>query len=1042
MIGRTKGILILGIIFLVFCVFDFIIGILCVIPFPGTTLGGELLLALTTLPYIGGVYSSIIPALLPFIYFLAGLMIFSGIIAGIAGIGILKLKLWGFHAADFIIMILFIMGIGIIATIILFFIYWIISADGLDWIVAILIHPFTLLFLFSIISDRYLSQFHIQIALGNYNVRTPLNLNLNKAAAHLANWKLNPWKKDKKAVELYRQASQKYRASGDTLEFIDLLRAICDHCIKVNEYKEGLKYLNEALQLTKTIQDEVTRKNAVLIIQTELGGIYKLMGQGTDALKFYYAALDLAEELDYAADKSFLQNNIGLIQESWGNFSEAFNLYSRALELAKKQENQHIIAEVLGNLASIYLKWGKPDETLAILRQKLAIYETLHLKEQIKRIRAIITRMEQKFDETLSIWNLLYRDALEKNDNFNLAKIIFDFGQTYWRMGNISLAGIFYLNSYRLFEEFGMSYNMAISLHHMNAVALKTGDIELVLKNSKKSIKIFEKFGDLAYLGYSFINLGYVYKAKRKFNEAFNHFVKAIDILENLIGHTESEEIRKAFRASQLRPYQAITALLLEWYSFDHDPTHLIDGLKFLELSKAREILDTLEKGKMHVQSCPELQDLVQKEQELIEELMKVEEEIESQRNRGNLTRGLPSEYSKKNADLKKIRATLMEKCKDPGLVRTPSTYNPIPDFKGIFEKTNIIVWEFIYFPEIEAYKNHFKILAWDGKTINIYQSNPMNKNLLLQLLQNFYEALKNNQFSTAQESLRQLQIQLGRLFRQDILSTLENKQKLILIPHNIFHLFPWEIVEPIGLQIPLVRSYSLGLVRALMKREQKTTNFLFVSNPNFNIPEMKLKGADLEVASIIELLNQKGFQYKLLSKKDATEPKFSNLITQEYGIIHFAGHGIYAMVENDPWTSGLLFYKSSGGELPYDIRTVTELVTQRFKGTPLFILSACETGRSKFSKGDELIGLIRGLTLAGATSIIATNWALSDAVAPIFMKNFYEHFLTNKDVCESLFFARKSIFKFENSHNQQVFANPIFWGVYTLYGNPFKKLD
>ena len=149
--------------------------------------------------------------------------------------------------------------------------------------------------------------------------------------------------------------------------------------------------------------------------------------------------------------------------------------------------------------------------------------------------------------------------------------------------------------------------------------------------------------------------------------------------------------------------------------------------------------------------------------------------------------------------------------------------------------------------------------------------------------------------------------------------------------------------------------------------------------------------------------------------------------MTHQYGIIHFAGHGIYNI--KDPWMSGLYFYHADG----YDIRTVTELVTQRFNGTPLFVLSACETGRSEFSKGDEMIGLIRGLTLAGATSIIATNWLLSDEVAPHFMKAFYKYFLEGADVCESLFKARKEISK--------EYTHPYDWGIYTLYGNPFKEL-
>ena len=205
------------------------------------------------------------------------------------------------------------------------------------------------------------------------------------------------------------------------------------------------------------------------------------------------------------------------------------------------------------------------------------------------------------------------------------------------------------------------------------------------------------------------------------------------------------------------------------------------------------------------------------------------------------------------------------------------------------------------------------------------------------------------------------------------------------------------------------------------------------IANPNFNSENLNLVGADIEVNSIKPILNKFNIPISILKHEDATESNFIQKMSEKLGIIHFAGHGTYDPVGQDPWLSGLLFYKSKG----YNLLTVTELVNRRFNGTPLFILSACETGRSQISRGDELIGLIRGLTLAGVTSIIATNWLLADEVAPHFMKSFYENFVTGKDVCECLFIARNEIFNFQNDS----FKHPLYWGVYTIYGNPFKKL-
>ncbi|MBD3192278.1 MAG: CHAT domain-containing protein [Candidatus Heimdallarchaeota archaeon] len=111
---------------------------------------------------------------------------------------------------------------------------------------------------------------------------------------------------------------------------------------------------------------------------------------------------------------------------------------------------------------------------------------------------------------------------------------------------------------------------------------------------------------------------------------------------------------------------------------------------------------------------------------------------------------------------------------------------------------------------------------------------------------------------------------------------------------------------------------------------------------------------------------------------------------------------------------------------------TITEMAFNRFRTTPLLVLSACETARGKIGRGDEIIGLIRGLTLAGATAIVATKWQLSDAVAPHFMKALYEFLLEGKQVVTALYHARKKMVRMG-------FTKPFDWGIYELYGNPFK---
>ena len=207
--------------------------------------------------------------------------------------------------------------------------------------------------------------------------------------------------------------------------------------------------------------------------------------------------------------------------------------------------------------------------------------------------------------------------------------------------------------------------------------------------------------------------------------------------------------------------------------------------------------------------------------------------------------------------------------------------------------------------------------------------------------------------------------------------------------------------------------------------------NFLLVSNPGKNIPDMNLPGAVLEINSIMEIIKQKSnskCHITILECDEASKRKFIEEINEHLAIIHFAGHGEYNTT--DPWLSSLIFFPEDG----YSNYSITDMLLNPFKQTPLFILSACDTARSRYRRGDEIDGMIRGLTLAGATSIIATNWIIDDKIAPLFMKNFYECFLNGEIFAKSLYHARKRLFKCGNK-------NPFDWGVYEAFGNPFKRL-
>jgi len=63
--------------------------------------------------------------------------------------------------------------------------------------------------------------------------------------------------------------------------------------------------------------------------------------------------------------------------------------------------------------------------------------------------------------------------------------------------------------------------------------------------------------------------------------------------------------------------------------------------------------------------------------------------------------------------------------------------------------------------------------------------------------------------------------------------------------------------------------------------------------------------------------------------------------------------------------------------------------------GSPLVMLSACETGLGKEKRGEGVIGLTRAFMYAGAPTVGVSLWSVADKSTADLMTDFYKRLLT-----------------------------------------------
>lgn len=148
--------------------------------------------------------------------------------------------------------------------------------------------------------------------------------------------------------------------------------------------------------------------------------------------------------------------------------------------------------------------------------------------------------------------------------------------------------------------------------------------------------------------------------------------------------------------------------------------------------------------------------------------------------------------------------------------------------------------------------------------------------------------------------------------------------------------------------------------------------------------------------------------------------------------ILHFATHGL--VDERLPLNSGLALtipeHPAEGQQ--NGLLQAWEIFESLRLDADLVTLSACDTALGKDSGGEGLLGLTRAFQFAGARSVIASLWSVSDAATPELMRRFYTYLHKGKSKDEALERAQVDLLRSGDPR----FTHPAQWAAFQLYGS------
>jgi CHAT domain-containing protein/tetratricopeptide (TPR) repeat protein len=190
----------------------------------------------------------------------------------------------------------------------------------------------------------------------------------------------------------------------------------------------------------------------------------------------------------------------------------------------------------------------------------------------------------------------------------------------------------------------------------------------------------------------------------------------------------------------------------------------------------------------------------------------------------------------------------------------------------------------------------------------------------------------------------------------------------------------------------------------------------------------VRLAGTRSEAEQIAALARAAGDAPDLWLDFDASESNLRSHPLDGYRVIHFATHGL--LDTDRPQFTGLALSLVGDAQTDGFLR-VGEVFNLRL-GSPLVVLSACETGLGKENRGEGVIGLARAFMYAGAPSVAVSLWSVADRSTAELMPDFYKRYLAagGRAPAAALRAAQQQMIAGKR------YSAPFYWAPFVLVGD------
>ena len=821
-----------------------------------------------------------------------------------------------------------------------------------------------------------------------------------------------------------------------------------------NRLDESEPLLNRALAILERQAPDSPETAEALV---ELAGVAWARGELEAVSERARRAVALEER--WAPDSPALARSLHTLGRAvlqQGRVAEANEIFRRALAIQERKAPDSVLtATILNSLGAIARFLGDPEAAMELHQRSLAILEkaapespwvsrNLNNLAAIARERGDLATAAQLFERARAIWAKTAPEGLGVAGGYD------SLGEIARMRGDLDEAWKLLSRALEIFERLAPGgLESAAALMHLAAVADARGDLSLALDFLHRALTLHERRApgtiDEAV---TLQKLGRLYRRTRRPEKAAELLARAVGALESQMGRLGgSQESQAAFRARHEEIYRDALEIELE-------RGHAAEALHLLERSRARSFLALLEErdlafpGELPAELERSRRDNAARYDQTLRKLAR-----STPADGDEAREALHRELARLRRERDEIAAQIRKASPRLAALRQPQPLDLDAARKVLDPGTLALSYS------VGKEKTFLFAVTRDGGLR--VETLPWGEERLRREVERFLEEVRQPAPVSGPEA--------GSLYRAligPVAGLVEKSDRLLIVPDGPLHRLPFgALVRETGgakpgrgqfltewkpfhtaLSLTVYGTLRASAPAAAPARLVAFGDPRYLKDPAPAAAVPGLRGVRWEALPYsrreVERIAQVYPGARLYLGEEATEERAKSR-AGDARILHFATHA--AIDDRTPLDSALVLTLPE--ELPAGrdngLLQVWEIFESVRLDADLVVLSACESALGRELSGEGLIGLTRAFQYAGARSVVASLWSVTDQVTAELMARFHRHRAAGMPTDEALRTAQIELIRnpvqIITADGQTVEADtsaPFFWAAFQLSGD------